>query len=332
MIFNYPFRYIIILVWLFCLYGIFSSSLFAAELFKTYPSKPIRLVVPFPAGSGTDILARGLSKELGESLKQPIVVDNRPGASTIIGTDLVAKSLPDGYTLVLASNNHAINQALFTQLPFDPIRDFSPVGQIAVLPFILVVNSTFPVNNVRELVEYIKLRSNQLNYASTGNGTPPHVAMEVFKQQASIEITHVPYKGSADAIFAVLSGSVPVMFANSLSVLPQIQSGKLRAIAVGSPSRIVISPELPTIAESGYPGFDVNLWAGILAPANTPKDIILKLNTEISKVLSLPSVKNYFLQQGAEVKLSSPEQFSKFISEEVDRLGNVAKNAKMRLD
>ena len=306
--------------------------MFAADPAKTYPNKPIRLVVPFPPGSGSDILARGLSKELADSLKQPVIVDNRPGASTIIGTDLVAKSLPDGYTLVVASNNHAINQALFTQLPFDPIKDFSPVSQIAVLPFILVVNPSLPVNNVRELVEYIRARPNQLNYASTGNGTPPHVAMEVFKQQANIEITHIPYKGSSDAIFSVVSGNVSVMFANSLSVLPQIQSGKLKAIAVGSPNRIAVLPELPTVSESGYPGFDVNLWAGILAPANTPKEIILKLNSEIIKVLASPSVKTYFSQQGAEVKTSSPEQFSKFLNEEVNRLGNVAKNAKMRLD
>jgi tripartite-type tricarboxylate transporter receptor subunit TctC len=311
--------------------GCFNTAAIAQSA-ATYPAKPIRLVVPFPPGSGTDILARILAQEMSKSWKQTVVVDNRPGASTIIGTDIVAKAPPDGYALVMASNNHAINSTLFAKLPFDPVKDFTPVGQIAVLPFMLVVNPALPVNNVKDLLDLALAKPGKLNYASTGNGTPPHVAAELLKQQAGINLLHIPYKGSADAVTAVISGTVSVMFANTLSVLSQVRAGRLRALAVGSPQRIAIAPELPTVAESGFPGFDVNLWAGILAPANTPKDIVAKLNNEIVRILGLPDVQKNFAAQGAEITPSTPEQFAKFINDEIDRLGKVAKVANMHAD
>jgi tripartite-type tricarboxylate transporter receptor subunit TctC len=311
--------------------GCFNTAAIAQSA-ATYPAKPIRLVVPFPPGSGTDILARILAQEMSKSWKQTVVVDNRPGASTIIGTDIVAKAPPDGYALVMASNNHAINSTLFAKLPFDPVKDFTPVGQVAVLPFMLVVNPALPVNNVKDLLDLALAKPGKLNYASTGNGTPPHVAAELLKQQAGINLLHIPYKGSADAVTAVISGTVSVMFANTLSVLSQVRAGRLRALAVGSPQRIAIAPELPTVAESGFPGFDVNLWAGILAPANTPKDIVAKLNNEIVRILGLPDVQKNFAAQGAEITPSTPEQFAKFINDEIDRLGKVAKVANMHAD
>jgi tripartite-type tricarboxylate transporter receptor subunit TctC len=325
-------RIIKTLLWV-AIYAVGSFSAAAiAQSTAAYPAKPIRLIVPFPPGSGTDILARILAQEMSKSWKQAVVVDNRPGASTIIGTDIVAKAPPDGYTLVMASNNHAINSTLFGKLPFDPVKDFTPVGQVAVLPFMLVVTPALPVNNVKDLLELALAKPGKLNYASTGNGTPPHVAAELLKQQAGINLLHIPYKGSADAVTAVISGTVSVMFANTLSVLSQVRAGRLRALAVGSPQRIAIAPELPTIAESGFPGFDVNLWAGILAPANTPKDIVVKLNNEIVRILGLPDVQKNFAAQGAEIRPSTPEQFAKFINDEIDRLGKVAKAANMHAD
>ncbi|HEX4326451.1 MAG TPA: tripartite tricarboxylate transporter substrate binding protein [Burkholderiales bacterium] len=304
----------------------------AAEPAAFFPSRPIRFIVPFPPGSGTDILGRIISQEMSNGFKQPVVVDNRPGASTIIGTDITAKSAPDGYTVVMASNSHAINSSLFPKLPFDPVKDFAAVGQVAVLPFILVVNADLPARNLKDLIELARQKPGQLGYASTGNGTPPHVAGASLRTMANIDIMHVPYKGSADAMTAVIGGTVPLMFANTMSVLPQIRAGKLRAIAVGSPQRIPTLPDLPTVAESGLPGFDVSLWAGVLAPAGTPKEIVDKLNAEIVRVLALPEVKKNFAEQGAEVRPSTPEQFGKLIVEEIDRLGKIARAAHMRTD
>ena len=308
------------------------SGYASAESAASFPSRPIRIVVPFPAGSGTDILARIISQEISADFKQPVIVDNRPGASTIIGTDLVAKSPADGYTLVMASNNHAINPALFAKLPFDPIADFTPVGQVAVLPFVLVVNPAVPAKNLQDVLALVRSKPREISYASTGNGTPPHVAGATLSSMANLEMLHVPYKGSADAITGVMSGTVPLMFANTLSVLSQVRAGKLRAIAVGSPQRIPQLPDVPTVAESGIADFDVSLWAGLLAPANTPKDVVAKLNAEVGKVLASAKVKEKFAHQGAESRSSTPEEFGKFIAAEVVRLGQIAKTTNMRVD
>ncbi len=303
-----------------------------AQPAAAWPAKPIRFVVPFPAGSGTDIMARLISIRLSENLKQQVVVDNRAGASTIIGTDIVAKSPPDGYTIIIASNNHAINSALFPKLPYDPVKDFAAVGQIALLPFILVVHPSLPIASVKDLVALARANPGKLTYASTGNGTPPHVAGELLKQLTKIDIVHIPYKGSAPALTDVVAGHVPFMFANSLSSIQFVRSGRLRAIAVGTKKRISIAPELPTVIESGVPGFDVSLWAGVLAPAGTPPDVVAKLNREILAVLASPDVKDKLVAEGAEVTPGTPDEFAALIVSEIDRLGKIARAAKMRVD
>ena len=297
-----------------------------------YPVKPIRFIVPFPAGSGTDIIARHVSIKLSENLKQQVVIDNRPGASTIIGTDIVAKSPPDGYTIIIASNNHAINSALFPKLPFDPVKDFAAVGQLALLPFILVVHPSLPIKSVKDLIALARANPGTLTYASTGNGTPPHVAGELLKQLAKIDIIHIPYKGSAAALTDVVAGQVPFMFANSLSSIQYVRAGRLRAVAVGAKKRIAIAPDLPTVIESGLPGFDVSLWAGVLTTAGTPREIIARLNREIVAVLALPDVKEKLMAEGAEVTPGTPEEFGALIVAEIDRLGKIARAAKMRVD
>ncbi len=297
-----------------------------------YPVKPIRFIVPFPAGSGTDIIARLVAIKLSDSLKQQVVIDNRPGASTIIGTEIVARAPPDGYTIIIASNNHAINPALFARLPFDPVKDFAAVGELALLPFILVVHPSIPVRSVKDLVALARANPGKLAYASTGNGTPPHVAGELLKQLTHIDIVHVPYKGSAAALTDVVAGQVPFMFVNTLSSVQYVRGGRLRAIAVGTKKRISIMPELPTLIESGVPNFDVALWAGVLTTAGTPPEIIVKLNRELVAVLAQPDVKEKLMAEGAEVMPSTPEEFSALIVSEIDRLGKIARAAKMRVD
>jgi tripartite-type tricarboxylate transporter receptor subunit TctC len=309
-----------------------SNAAAAAESAEDFPSRPIHLVVPFPAGSGTDILARVIAQQISLDWKQPVVVENRVGASTIVGTNLVARAAPDGYTVVMASNNHVINVALFPKLPFDPIKDFAPIGKVAVLPFLLVVNPSLPVKSVKDLVDLARSEPGKLDYASSSNGTPPHVAGEMFKQMAGINMQHVPFRGSADAVTAVIGNTVSLMFVNTMSALPQVRSGQLRAIAVGSPRRIAALPDLPTVAESGYPGFDVNLWAGLLAPAKTPKAIIDKFNAELVHALATPEVQKSFAMQGAESTPSTPEQFGSFMVDEMARLGKIARDANMHVD
>jgi tripartite-type tricarboxylate transporter receptor subunit TctC len=304
----------------------------AAQAQTPYPVKPVRFIVPFPAGSGTDIIARLVAIKLSDSLKQQVVIDNRPGASTIIGTDIVAKAPPDGYTIIIASNNHAINSALFAKLPFDPVKDFAAVGQLALLPFILVVHPSTPVKSVKDLIALARANPGKLTYASTGNGTPPHVAGELLKQLTNIDIVHVPYKGSAAALTDVVAGQVPFMFVNTLSSVQYVRAGRLRAIAVGTKKRISIMPELPTLIESGVPNFDVALWAGVLTTAGTPPDVIAKLNREIIAVLAQPEVKEKLMAEGAEVMPSTPEEFGALIVSEIERLGKIARAAKMRVD
>jgi tripartite-type tricarboxylate transporter receptor subunit TctC len=303
-----------------------------AQSTAAWPAKSIRFIVPFPAGSGTDIIARQVAVKLSESLKQQVVIDNRPGASTIIGTDIVAKAPPDGYTIIIASNNHAINSALFAKLPYDPVKDFAAVGELALLPFILVVHPSLPIANVKDLIALARANPGKLTFASTGNGSPPHVAGELLKQSAKIDIVHVPYKGSAAALTDVVAGQVPFMFANSLSSIHYVRAGRLRAIAVGTRKRISIMPELPTLIESGVPNFDVALWAGVLTTSGTPPEIVARLNREIVAVLALPDVKEKLMAEGAEVMPSTPEEFGALIVSEIDRLGKIARAAKMRVD
>lgn len=303
-----------------------------AQSAVAYPAKPIRFVVPWAPGAGLDVLARTIAPKMTEVLGQPVIVDNRPGASSIIGTEMVARAAPDGYTLILASNNHALNPTLFGKVPYHPVKDFAAVGGLANYPMILVTVPLFPAKNVQELIALARAKPSQLSYATAGNGTPPHIAGELFKQLAKVDVVHVPYKGSAEALTGVISGQVQLMFVNPLSSLPHVRTGRLRALAVSTPQRITIAPELPTVAESGLPGFDVSLWSGVLAPAATPRGIIVKLNGVLVRILALPDVREKLAAEGSTVTPSTPEQFAKLIVTEIDRLGKIAKAANMRVD
>ena len=311
--------------------GVVLAPSAGAQAQAAYPDKPIRLVVPFPAGSGTDIVGRLLGQQVSLDFNQPVIVDNRPGASTIVGTDIVAKSPPDGYTMVMASNNHAMNPSLFEgKLPFDSIKDFSAVGQVAILPFILVVNPTLPVKNLKELITLAK--KERLTYASTGNGTPPHVAGEMLKRVAKVDITHIPYKGSAAAVQDVVSGQVSMMFVNVPSALSLVRAGKLRALAVGTSKRIATMPELPTVSELGFPGFDVSLWMGLLMPAGTPAYVINKMSKEVEHALADPTLSKKIEEQGAEPAYTPPAVFSEFIADETKRFDELVKDVGLQVD
>lgn len=304
-----------------------------ADAQTPYPDKPIRLVVPFPAGSGTDIVGRLLAQELSVAWNQPVIVDNRPGASTIVGTEIVAKAPPDGYTMVMASNNHAINPSLFaSKLPFDSQKDFAAVAQVAVLPFVLVVNPQLPVKTFQELLSLARSKPHELTYASTGNGTPPHVGGELLKNVAHIDLIHVPYKGSAAAVADVVSGQVSMMFINVPSAISLVRAGKLRALAVGTSKRLDSMPELPTVAELGFPGFDVSLWMGLLLPAHTPTDIVDKLSQEVSRILNDPKMRAKLEEQGAEPAYRPPAAFSAFIADEIKRFSQIVRDINLRVD
>jgi tripartite-type tricarboxylate transporter receptor subunit TctC len=321
------------------LFRLFMGAAFAlawpagADAQAPYPNKPIRLVVPFPAGSGTDIVGRLLAQELSVAWNQPVIVDNRPGASTIVGTEIVAKAPPDGYTMVMASNNHAINPSLFAnKLPFDSQRDFTAVAQVAVLPFVLVVNPQLPVKTFQELLSLARSKPHELTYASTGNGTPPHVGGELLKNVAHIDLIHVPYKGSAAAVADVVSGQVSMMFINVPSAISLVRAGKLRALAVGTSKRLDSMPELPTVAELGFPGFDVSLWMGLLLPAHAPTDIVDKLSQEVSRILHDPKMRAKLEEQGAEPAYRSPAAFSAFIAHEIERFSQIVRDINLRVD
>jgi tripartite-type tricarboxylate transporter receptor subunit TctC len=309
----------------------FAFAVAAGAQAQTYPDKPIRLVVPFPAGSRTDIIGRLLGQQMSLDLGQPVIVDNRPGASTIVGTDIVAKSAPDGYTMVMASNNHAMNPSLFEgKLPFDSIKDFAAVGEVAVLPFILVVNPKLPAKTLPELIALAK--KGGLTYASTGNGTPPHVAGEMLKRAAKLDITHIPYKGSAAAVQDVVSGQVSMMFVNVPSGMSLVQAGKLRVLAVGSARRLASMPDVPTVAELGFPGFDVSLWMGLLMPAGTPADVIDRMSREVEHALADPALRKKIEEQGAEPAYTPPAVFSKFVVDETKRFDELVKEVGLRVD
>ena len=305
----------------------------SADAQASYPDKPIRLVVPFPAGSGTDIIGRLLGQELSEAWNQPVIVDNRPGASTIVGTEIVANAAPDGYTMVMASNSHAINPTLFAgKLPFDSQKDFAAVAQVAILPFVLVVNPQLPVKTFEELLALARRKPHELTYASTGNGTPPHVGGELLKSVAHIDLIHVPYKGSAAAVADVVSGQVSMMFINVPSAMSLVRAGKLRALAVGTSKRLDSMPEIPTVSELGFPGFDVSLWMGLLVPARTPAGIIDKLAQETSRILNDPKMRAKLEEQGAEPAYRSPAAFSAFIADETKRFSHIVHDIGLRVD
>jgi tripartite-type tricarboxylate transporter receptor subunit TctC len=300
---------------------------------QSYPSKPIRLIVPFAAGGGNDNVARLVGKRLADGLGQPVLVDNRPGAGGVVGAELAAKSAPDGYTLFLGGvGSHAINPNLHEKLPYDPIKDFAPVALLAQAPLVLVVHPSVPAKSVAELTAYARAHPGKLNFASNGNGSSSQLAAVMFDSMAGVEMVHVPYKGLSPALADLLSGQVQLMFSSVVAILPHIKAGKLRGLAVTGAKRLASLPELPTIAESGLPGYEASSWYGILAPAGTPRDIVMKLNAGLAKALEQPEVRNSLLAEGAEPVGGSPEAFAAHIRAEKERLGKLIRDAKIRLE
>ena len=317
---------------LLALFLLFTACAAAAQ--QAYPQRPVRIIVPYPPGSGTDIATRILGQKLTELWGQPVLVDNRPGAGAIIGVDAVAKAAPDGYTLGIADNGPlAINPSVYAKLPYDPVKDFAPVTEVATLPFMLVVNPSLPVKNVAELIALAKSRPGQINYASVGNGSVVHLATELFKTRAGVDLKHIPYKGSAPALQGVLAGDASVMFVNLFSALPLVQSGKLRALAAASATRIGALPDLPTIAEAGVPGYQFQTWFGLLAPAGTPRPVVAKLNEDFRRVLAMPDVRDTFLNKGGfEPVGSSVENFTQLIPAEIERWGKVVRDTGTKVE
>jgi tripartite-type tricarboxylate transporter receptor subunit TctC len=298
-----------------------------------YPSKAIRMVVPFPAGGTTDILGRIAGQKITEALGQQVIIDNRGGAGGNIGTELVAKSPPDGYTLLTdPGSTLTINPHAYSRLGFDPVKDFAPITILAEVPNILEVHPSMPVKNVKELIALAKSKPGQINYASTGAGQSTHLSMELFKSMAHIDINHIPYKGSAPALVDLIGGHVTVMFDNMPTSLPHVRAGKLRAIAVSTAKRSFALPQLPTVAESGLPGFEVSVWFSVLAPAATPRDIVQKLNAVLVKALQSPDVKQRLAEQGAEPVGNTPEQFAATIQRDLAKWAKVVKDANVKLD
>ena len=290
-----------------------------------YPAHAIRFVVPYPPGGFTDILARIISQNLTKKLGQAVVVDNRGGGGSTIGTGIVAKAAPDGYTLLLVAPDIAINESLYSALPYNAAKDFSPITLAAYSPMVLVAYPSLKATSVAELIALAKANPGKLNYASGGNGTGAHLAMEEFKTKAGIDMVHIPYKGVGPATVAMLGGEASVMFLQLAVAQPHIQAGKLHALAIASAERSPIMPNVPAVAESGLPGFDVTPWFGVMAPAGTPKEVIKRLNSAITEILKQPDVKAQLIKQGAQPVGNSPEAFAAFIDQEIPRWAKVVK-------
>jgi tripartite-type tricarboxylate transporter receptor subunit TctC len=301
---------------------------------QSYPTRPIRLVVPYPPGGPLDIMARAIGQKLTEAWHQPVVVDNRAGAGGNIGADLVAKSPADGYTLLMgAVATHAINPSLYSKIPYDPVKDFAPVALVAQVPNILVVNPAVPAKTVRELIELARAKPGYLNFASGSTGSTGHLAGELFNTMAGVKMVHIPYKGAAPATADLLAGQVQLMFDNLASALPNVKAGKLRALAVTTLARSPAMPDLPTIAESGLPGFDLTTWFGLMVPAGTPPEIVAKLNAEVVRALNANDMRERLEKMGAEPPANNtPEHFAAFIRAEAAKYARVVKDSGAKVD
>jgi len=297
-----------------------------AALAQAYPVKPIRMIVTFPAGSGADIVARTVGQKMAESLGQQVVVDNRAGAGGIVGSELTAKAIPDGYTIVMVSSAHTINASMYTRLPYDPAKDFAPITMLASTPYLLVAHPSVPVKNVAELIALAKARPGQINYASGGVGVGSHLAGELFKNMAGVDIVNVPYKGAPQATADVVGGQVQLSLSTMPTALPLVRAGKLNALAVTSLKRVAATPDIPAIAET-VPGFDVRTWQGLLAPPGTPPAIIGKLREHALKALAAPDVSERLTAQGYQTVGNTPQEFAQIINTEIARWKTVVKSA-----
>ncbi len=300
---------------------------------QVYPSKPVRLIVAFPPGGSTDIIARIVGQKLGERLGQQVVIDNRGGAGGTIGTEIAARSNPDGYTLTMGTTStHVIAVGVYSKLKYDPVKDFAPLTLVATTPYLLVVNPGVKANSLKEFIALAKSQPGKLNYASAGTGTTTQLAMEMLKTAADIDVVHVPYNGNGPANTATLGGQVQALFGSMPAVLTQAKAGRLRPLAVGTPKRSPSLPDVPSVAESGYPGFDASLWLGFFAPKGTPAPILKRLQTELTSIAQSPEMKEQFERNGAESITNTPAEFTKLIKSEIDKYTKVIKAAGIKLE
>ena len=314
------------------LFAIVSSITVSNVFAQSFPNRPIRMLVGFAAGGFADVLGRIVAPKLSDSLGQQVLIENRPGAGSNIAAELVAKAPSDGYTLFMYSSVNAVNVTLYSKLSYDTVKDFAPVALFASMANILVVHPSVPAHSVKELIALAKSKPGQLNFASSGHGATQHLSGQLFKTMAGIDIVHVPDKGSVPAMTALLSGEIPMMFNVMSTVLPQLKAGKVRALAVSSAKRSPFVPDLPSVSEAGLPGFEYISYLGLLAPAGTPKEVVTKLNTEVAKVLGMPDIKERFFNNGAEIIISTPEQFLALIKEEVVKQGQLVRESGARVE
>ena len=314
--------------------GSMGNALVHAQPAGVWPTKPVRVIIPFPPGSSTnDILGRALAQRLSEALGQQFVVDNRPGVGGNLGSEMGAKAVPDGYTLLIGTNGPiAISPHIYKTLGYDPLRDLAPITLYAMVPYAIIVNASVKANNINELIALAKAQPGKLLYASSGSGGTPHLCMEMFKRQAGIDITHVPYKGGAPATIDLLAGQVQVFCPGLPPVLPHIKSGKLKALAITMPKRTQYLPDVPTATEQGHPQLDVNSWVGLLAPAKTPPAIIDKLHAAITRIMATAEMKTHVINNGADPMAMGPKAFSEFLQAESAKWAQVAKTANLRID
>jgi tripartite-type tricarboxylate transporter receptor subunit TctC len=299
---------------------------------QSYPSHPVRIIVPFAAGGPADIYARVVGQRLQEALGQAFVVEDRPGGGSVVGTDAVAKSAPDGYTLLMMSNTHTVNESLISNKPFQLLRDFVPVAPVNYSDLVLVVHPSVPANTLKELIALAKSKPHVLNYASSGPGTPYHMAGELFKAMAGLDIVHVPYKGSSGARTDILGGQVQMMFDAITTMAPNVRAGKLKALGTTGKVRSPVLPEVPTVAEAGVPGYEAVIWLGIMAPAGTPKPIVERLNAEIRKIVHSPEIKEAWAKQGAAPMSMSTEEFGQYLREDIAKWANIVKISGAKVD
>jgi len=301
-----------------------------AQAAASFPSKSITIIVPASPGGAIDLVARLSAQKMTEDWGKPVVIDNKAGATGVIGTQAVATAPPDGHMLALVASSHAINPSMMKKLPFDTVKSFEPVVLTHVVPLILVINPKIPANNVKELIAYAKANPGKLSFASSGNGGAPHMSGELFKSMAGIEMTHVPYKGSTAAHPDLMSGQTSMMFDTVAAVMPHVKSGAVKALAVTTAKRSSIAPDVPTMAEAGLPGYETSTWGGVLAPAGTPKDVVAKLNAEFNKDLAMADVKKKLTDAGVEPAGGTPQQFTDFIQAEMKKWAKVAKDANIQ--
>ena len=299
---------------------------------QSFPNKPIKVLVPFPAGGTVDFFARTLAPKLSEALGQTVLVENRPGAGGNIATEAVAKAAPDGYTLLMGSEIVAINTSLYSKLNYDPLKDLAPIVLVGTVPNILIVSPAVPVNNVKELIALGKTKSANLSYASTGQGTSTHLSTEMFKNMTGMQAVHVPYKGGPPAIADLLGGQVNMMFINMPTGIAHVRSGKVKILAVSSKKRVAQLPDVPTVEEAGVKGFVTYAWSGLFAPAGTPRDVVLRLNQEVVKLLKLPSIREQLAGQGAEAVGDTPDEFAHFMRDEVAQWAHMVRTSGAKVD